>query len=442
MALPDRAATLTETLALRALRFRDNPVSAHTAETVRLHALDSFGAILAGAHTSEGGTVRRALQRLLGASHASPAFVAATSAAYARMTEIDDIHLVSCTTPGSVVFAAAVAGQLAAGDIAVDAAGTCSAILAGYDAMVALGLAADGATTIYADIWPTYLGATISAAVTAGMLLDLPRDQLIHATAIAASLTNAQTGRVTEDPSARWITLGLAVQSGLGAALAAQHGIVGDIGLLDRRGETLGLVDAIDASPPLVSALEQTELKPYHTGRQSLSAVEAFRALIAEHQLDAADIDAIEVRVPVQLRAMIDRPAQPSTRQESRGVRYQLALAALMPERLLDVDRSSLGEDTSGLVQFGNRVRVVADDNLTALYPVAWSASVSVEVGSARFERQIISPKGSLGAPMGERDIVEKLRRVGRLLPQPLPVDELSAAAEALDLFSVLRLLR
>src|SRR6185295_11919590 len=69
----------------------------------RRHVADTIVATVAGARTSEG----RALRSLL--PHTSVAEAAGMLAAVTRHTEIDDIHLLSCTTPSSVTVPTALA---------------------------------------------------------------------------------------------------------------------------------------------------------------------------------------------------------------------------------------------------------------------------------------------------------------------------------------------
>src|SRR5581483_1607582 len=72
--------------------------------------------------------------------------------AWARLSEIDDIHLASATTPGGVIVPAAL--TLAA-ECGADGAALARAIAAGYEAIVRLGRAIDGPHALYRGVWPT-----------------------------------------------------------------------------------------------------------------------------------------------------------------------------------------------------------------------------------------------------------------------------------------------
>ena len=81
----------------------------------------------------------------------------ATHCALVRLSEIDDIDLASMTTPGSIVIPAAM--TLAATLPDADVGDVAAAMLAGYEAMIRLGLAIKGPNILYRGIWPTYFAA-------------------------------------------------------------------------------------------------------------------------------------------------------------------------------------------------------------------------------------------------------------------------------------------
>ena len=114
----------------------------------RRHVADTLLAAAAGGLTVEG----RALRSVL--ATASIADSVGMQAAVIRHTEIDDIHMPSCTTPSSVAVPTAL-GLARAGGIS-DPERVASAIWAGTELMTRLGVAIDGARILYRGVWPTY----------------------------------------------------------------------------------------------------------------------------------------------------------------------------------------------------------------------------------------------------------------------------------------------
>jgi 2-methylcitrate dehydratase PrpD len=108
---------------------------------LRRHVADTLLAAVAGARTTEGRALRRALPRT------SISDAAGLLAAVVRHTENDDIHTRSCTTPSSVTVPTAL--TLAGEHGAFDADTVASAIWIGTELMTRLGVAIDGARILY-----------------------------------------------------------------------------------------------------------------------------------------------------------------------------------------------------------------------------------------------------------------------------------------------------
>src|SRR5690348_6421858 len=132
-------------------------------ERLRLHIADTLGMILQGATLAEGKTAMAVGSRLAG------------WCASARLTEADDIHLTSCTTPGSVVVPTAL--HLAAAGLFRTWGDFATAVLAGYEAMIRLGYAIDGPRILAQKIWPTLFAAPVGAAAVASRAWKLDASQ-------------------------------------------------------------------------------------------------------------------------------------------------------------------------------------------------------------------------------------------------------------------------
>lgn len=396
-------------------------------DALRLHALDAVAAMRAGGRTSETAATSAVVRRL--APSAGIATTAAMLAIACRSTECDDIDLPSCTTPGSVVLPAA----LAAAELGhVSRSAFIEGVIAGYEVMTAVGLAADGASIVYGRQWPTYLCAAVTVAATVGKALGLSEGRLRHALAIAASMTTGSAGRIAADPTSRWLTLGYAVQAGIAAAVGAHDGLQGDEAIF---------ASCFDLDPGRLRsrekgpfwALERVALKPYHTGRQGLSAIEAFAALVADEALDVASIAGIAVIVPEQVRAMIDRTKEPRTKVESRGIHYQLALSVLHPDDLFDLERRTLRTTDPAMAALMNCVTVRSSDAFTALYPRAWPGSVVVATRTGTFARSVLHPRGDVENPLPWNTVEAKWVAIFRHLGETLPMITVATAVQNLD---------
>lgn len=378
-------------------------------ERLRLHLTDAMIAALAGARIAEG----KALRFCGGAE--TLAARAGRRAAAARLTEIDDIHLPSCVTPSAGVVPVAFVLAAAAGTFDPDALG--SAVWAGTELAVRIGLAVGGPQILYRGIWPSYLAAPVAAAATAARLFALDEARTAHALSLSFMLMAGGVGRIHGAPSGRWFLYANAVAGGIAAAAAARAGYHGDPDLLQKTwlADTHGI--ALDPGR-LVNGLDRgsvyasLSLKPFCSAKQAIAAVEAFREILADAKLGREAIGRTRVRVPPAYSAMIATPAVPGARQSSLvSVAHQIALAAAQPQRLYDVDRSGTEADDA-VARFSGKVEVEADPALATFYPQHWPAAVEVEAGGKVYRRRVVAAAGDPERPLRRADVDDKAHRV------------------------------
>jgi 2-methylcitrate dehydratase PrpD len=364
-------------------------------DRLKLHIVDASGARLAGSRTDEGAAIARLAASMIDGL-AGPVLA---GCAQTRCTEVDDIHLTSCTTPGSVVVPTALA--LAADGDLRSVGEVCAAALAGYEALIRFGVAIDGPTAIRQGVWPTHAAAAFGSAAVACRAYGLSVDRTAGALATALAFGSGTPVPAALPSSSRWTTLGLAAANGVTAARAAREGLV-------------GAADPVALGPSLTNGLGRRFLfddigtKPYPTARQGLAAVEAARQLADDGRLDPSGIDEIVVHLPEPQRAIVDRPAAPASRFASIvSVQYQIALALIAPARLLDVRRTPpLVDDRVRVLMSKIRVRRARD--LDAHYPRAWPARVDIRAGGRRYSRLERHPRGDARNPFGWDDAARK----------------------------------
>jgi 2-methylcitrate dehydratase PrpD len=397
--------TALETMAVFVADGVRGRVPAATRAVARLHAIDAVGAWIAGAHTAEG----RALIAFRG-----PAPDLAAACALTRLSEIDDIHLASTTTPGGIVIPAALV--IAAAHDDADTAAVIEAIVAGTEAMVRLGAAIGGPSILYRGIWPTYFAAPFAVAAVAARLYALDATQTANALALALTLASVGVGHHNAATTARWFAIGNAARNGLAAAQAARQGFTADLGLLD--GGFLqgayGITADIDAFTRNLGeglALDDTSFKPWCAARQTMAATQALREVMAAG-VAAESIASIMVHVPPPTLKMIDHGVRPGDRASHlTSVQYHLALAACDPEALLDVGHSpaQLSPEVTGFME---KISVIPDAALLAHYPKAWPARIAVHTSQGVQERTVIHVPGDPRRPFDERAVCDKFRRV------------------------------
>ena len=380
---------------------------AHDRAILRRHVTDIVAARIVGAACSEGKAVASFYAPGQGADSV------AGLAALVRLTETDDIHTPSGTTPSSVAVPVAL-GLFATSPCSPEQLE--SAMFVGVESIVRLGMAVGGAGVLYKGIWPTRTGATLGAAAVACRIWGLSEARTKHALSLSLILTSGRTGRFSTEPSGRWIIFATAVSAGIRAASAARSGFIGDPSVLegDWLEKAMGVpcdVQKLVSNLGRTSVFPQLSLKPYCTSRQALPGAEAMRALVGEG-LEPSTIQSFTISVPSAYAPMISQRLDPAIRSSSYVSGPGLAaIAAIDPSSLYDLDRAVALNDPR-IIELAGKGRVRADPDLDQLYPARWPARLEVRTPSGTFHHEVIEPIGDPGNPIGDRELEDKTRRL------------------------------
>jgi 2-methylcitrate dehydratase PrpD len=367
------------------------------------------GAWVAARTTAEG----RALLAFEPAERASLPGRVALACALARLSEIDDIHLASGTTPGAIVVPAA----LTIGSSLGTAGGpVAESIAVGYELMTRLGAALGGAAILYRGIWPTYFAAPFAVAGVAARLLRLGEKECAHALAIALSFAAPSVGRQSGASISRWLAIGNAARNGVTAALAARAGLTGDLSLLE--GETLpGVYQMIVVADALLKeveqggAVEQTSFKPWCAARQTMAATQALREIVADG-VPPEEMTSVVVHVPPPYLKMIDHGIVPGDRTSFlTSVSYQLALLAYDPDASLD-PRQARDMLPPEIERFMAKVETVPDEDLLQHFPECWPALLSVGTSRGRRDKLVLHVPGDPERPFDDLQVATKFWRL------------------------------
>jgi 2-methylcitrate dehydratase PrpD len=420
-----------------ALRAEDSAVN----EKLRLHIADTLGALVAATATVEGRALirfRRQMHNFAGAADVLDDI--ALYCALARLSEVDDIHLASMITPGSIVIPAALA--LAVHSKVRDVSDVAAAIVGGYEAMIRLGRTIDGPAILYRGIWPTYFGAAFGCAAVAARLLRLTEAQAAQALAWALSVSAPSVGQHHSESSVRWLSVGHAARSGVMAALAARAGFTADRELIRSRfmPDIYGIEPDLEAMTDGLGervALTEVSFKPWCAARQTMAATQAIREFIEGGAVPEQIVE-ISSAVPPPHLKMVNHGVKPGDRASFlTSLPYQMAVGALQIGSQLDLAPAP-GMPSQALQSLMARITVKADDRLLVNYPRQWPATVTLVTTQGGAEIRISDVPGDPARPLSEARLAEKFQRlVGPVLGQsdPLWQSALEAlrSAQALD---------
>jgi 2-methylcitrate dehydratase PrpD len=375
-----------------------------------------MGAWIAGSATPEG----RALLKFGATRGAMPDRVA-VHCALARLSEIDDIHLASGTTPGSLIVPS---GLTIAASLGREDAALAEAIAVGYDAMVRLGAALDGPSILYRGIWPTYLAAPFGVAAVAARLWGLDEIRTAHALGIALILASPGVARPSGTTASRWLAIGNAARNGVTAALSARNGFNGDLRIFegDFFPSVYGLSPDLEAFLDEQPALLETSFKPWCAAKQTMAAAQALREII-EEGVPPSTMSNLVVGVPPPTLKMVDHGVVAGERASYlTSVSYQMALLALHPDATIDV-RQTPESVPAEIRDFMAKISVRADEDLLRHYPKTWPARVVVTTALARHEKLVLHVPGDPERTLDESQVAAKFWR----LVAPLVGDHASA---------------
>jgi len=407
--------------------------SKHLREILEIHIADIVGAWIASQSTPEGAALLR--WRMASGEGAAPGSMyrlrldVATHCALARLSEIDDIHLASTTTPGAIVVPGAVTIAAACQNRDPDA--LAAAMIAGYEVMVRFGQAIDGSSILYRGIWPTYFATPLGIAAVAARLLYLDARQCAHALALALARSAPGVGRHNAATTSRWLAVGQAAEAGLTAALAARAGFTSDLGLLDS-GYLPGVFQVNSNLGVLTDGLGkrfrlgEVAIKPWCAARQTIAATQALIEIIRTG-VAADTITQVTAFVLPPHHRMIDRGVTVGDRASFlTSLPYRMALAALAPDAAWDV-RQVPASVPDNIHAFMDRIAVAPDEALISKFPSRWPARVEVMTSSGGHERTVTDVPGDPARPFDADAVRDKFRRF------VVPVIGAAASAQVLE---------
>src|SRR6266851_1350767 len=218
-------------LAEWAARLRPEDIPVTVRENAVLRVLDTLGCALAGAREDHVPALLALLERsgegpctVVGSALTSgPAPAALVNGAMAHGLDFDDTHADS-VCHASAVLVPTVLALVESEHLTGRAALT--ALVAGYEAMIRIGMAAPG--RFHTRGWhATAACGPFGAAVTAGKCLGLDEDGLTAALGIAASMASGVLEFLEDGSWVKRLHPGWAAQSGIQAAILAQGGFTG-----------------------------------------------------------------------------------------------------------------------------------------------------------------------------------------------------------------------
>ena len=416
--MPDE--TLSETLAEYLASLSSETLPAAIIDSAKLHILDSLGCLLAGSRLHAGklayelaiaNSGKDLNSRLLGSKQRASLLDAAEAMSVAaHCGEMDDIHAGAGTCIGALVIPALL-GMIekygGSGRKMIEAT------IAGYETIIRVGLSIDAPKLFARGWWPSTICGAFGVAAAGAKFLDWTARESANALGIAVLHSGGMLTGGNEGATARHLAFGHAARNGIQSLMAARQGFTGPKRAFE---------DARGFGPTLCSEpkweylrsfdgfhLPEVAFKPYPCARQLHAGVEALLKILRGHSLRPETIGEIELFLPTQNAAMMNRPSITPTHAATVGsAQYVMAVTALRGKMdLCSFEDRFLHDDR--VRQLAEKVKVSPNVELDRHYPKYWPGRVVVRlIDGAIVSEEVIIPKGESGNPMSAGEIEEK----------------------------------
>ena len=404
-------------------------------DNAALRVLDTIGCALAGAREEHAPSVLALVSRWGGpgpstvwgtAVTAAPPQAALANGALAHGLDFDDTHADSVCHASAVlvpaVLALAESGRIGGRD-------ALTALVAGYEAMIRIGLAAPG--RFHERGWhATAVCGAFGAAIAAGKCLGLDAERLTAALGIAASMASGVMEFLEDGSWVKRLHPGWAAQSGMQAAALAGEGFTGPATALEGRlgfyRATLG--DVPDIGKHLKNLGDEWEtvrssFKLYPCCHLNHAYLDAVARLKRTEGLQAAQVEDIECLVPAGEVPIVCEPVAAKLRPRTPyDAKFSLAfcVAAVLAEDHVGI--GAFSEDSirdERVLRLAARVRYTVDP--LSSYPRTFPGWVKVRLTDGRaLEAREESQRGGPDRPIAPDEVIAKFRdNARRLLPPP-----------------------
>jgi len=278
--------------------------------------------------------------------------------------EYDCVHEPAVLHPMATILATVLA-EAARGD-AVDGRRFLTAIAAGADVAVALGVAA-GPLSFFRPATAGIFGCVAAIASLRGLGREVALDAFGHALAFASGTMQAHV----EGKPALPVQVANAARNALAAVDLARAGVpgvrhpidgpFGYFALLEVEARCEILIEGLDRPG---SRIAEVSWKPFPTGRAGHGGIVAVRQLMERDGLTADNLDRLTFRAPPLIHRLVGRPVRPAMEPGYARLCLPWLIAVTLRYGTVSLDHFATDylHDPESLA-LAARVEVIADDN-------------------------------------------------------------------------------
>lgn len=345
----------------------------------------------------------------------SPEYAAMANGVLAHSLDFDDTHRRASLHPGAPVIPTAIA----AGE-EVDASGRelLTAIVAGYEIAIRLGMAVDPASHYNRGFHGTSTCGLFGATAAAGMLYGFDKATLAAAFGLNGSQAAGSLQFLENGAWNKRTHPGLAAHAALLSTSFAQNGFLAAAAPIEgQRGFLRGYSDNPNpgiATEGLGSTYEirNVGLKPYPCCRYMHAPLDILLSLAEDEDIDHRHVETVTVKMAepgVQLTGNPTRRYPETVVDGQFDMRYGAAVALVHRDASID---TFFGEIESGLDNDLRRVIDVTDvttaEWIDDVYPDQWPAAVSIQTTAETYTDRTEYARGEPEKPLSWQELVRK----------------------------------
>ncbi|MDW7673993.1 MAG: MmgE/PrpD family protein [Bacillota bacterium] len=401
------------------LKFAD--LSEEVITAAKLALLDWFGSALRG-RQEEPARIINALVTELGGSPQATNLAniankttaingALVNGTISHIIELDDVHKASIFHAAAPVMPAVLAVAELVGATGIEAI---TAIVAGYEVGIRLG---EAITPSHYEIWHT-TGTVghFAAAASAGVLLKLSTEEMVHAIGTAGTQASGLWEFIEDGAMSKHLHPGKAAMGGVLAGLLAKKGFTAAKKIIEGK---RGFVQATSQEVDWTKITEglgkhykimENSYKIHSSCRHTHPALDVAVALKREHGFTPESIKNIKAGV-YQVALDITENYHPQTIYQSKfSLPYCVALGIVKGKAGLgEFSESNLWDKEIRNIM--SKVELRVDQEIQGLYPKEWGTKLEVELTDGRVITGVThSPKGDPENPASQEELVSKFK--------------------------------
>ena len=421
---------------LHALKASDLP--AEVLDRARYFLLDYLACAIRGSREPSSQAVQRMVERsgangcatVIGTRiRTTPGFAALANGAAAHSIEMDDTHSGGSIHLGATMYSAALALAETLPETSSEAFLT--AVVAGFEAAARIAMAVQPKEHYALGFHMTPTCGVFGAALTSAKLLNLNPEQTISAVGIAGSMAAGSMEFLADGAWTKRIHPGLAAQNGIHAALLAAEGFLGPPRILEGRDGFLHGYSRNPIPERLTEGLGEsfeilrTAVKPHACCRYMQGPIDAVLAIVRENNLDAGQIERIEIAVLEAGWGLVAEPREKKYNPESvvdEQFSMPFGAAVAVSDGAAGLAQFTAGKAHSAKVrELMNKVVLVKDPRIEETFPREWPARAVIELSDGRrFEKFVRHPKGDPENPLSWDEMNAKFRALSGREPLDL----------------------